>query len=525
MMEKSLNNNIRKPSTKISNPHKDLEMLRRKKKELEAQKEILAEGLPHLYKFKWYKWAKDFFDSMNPMNLISAANQISKSSTQIRKAIEWSGNPKLWPKLWKNEVRMMWYLYPSKELFGIEWNTKWAQFMPKNEFKNHDTYGWKEIKEKGDFIGLKFNSGMHLYFRTYAQQASTLQAGTLGAVFCDEELPAHLYPELSIRLAATEGYFHMVCTPTLNQTMWRLAFQAEGELEKWPGALKLQVSMFDCMEYIDGTPGAYNPEKIQKVIDSCSSPIEVERRVFGKFITEEGRMYHAYNTHKHLISPYEIPKRWEKYVGIDIGSGGDAHPPAIVFIAVREDYKLGIVYKGWLGDDGSNYTSGDIYNRYLEVKGSDNIVDKRYDHAAKDFKTISDRAGDSFLSADKAHDRGEEILNTLFKHSMLFIFDSIEGQKLDQQLMTLMKDTPKTKAVDDYADAMRYAAVTIPWDFSHILEEQPESRVRKERVYTDEEWVIKEMDERRAMMVDEGSELKDEWSLINEEIAEWNSLY
>jgi len=61
--------------------------------------------LPHLYSWPWYPWARAFFESRNKINLLCAANQISKSSTQIRKCIHWATATELWPSLWKTTPR------------------------------------------------------------------------------------------------------------------------------------------------------------------------------------------------------------------------------------------------------------------------------------------------------------------------------------------------------------------------------------------------------------------------------------
>ena len=78
-----------------------------------------------------------------------------------------------------------------------------------------------------------------IYFKTYSQNVTDLQAGTVSFIFCDEELPISLFPELSARLIATDGYFSMVFTATLGQEYWRLTMEPDeenGEIEKHPDA-------------------------------------------------------------------------------------------------------------------------------------------------------------------------------------------------------------------------------------------------------------------------------------------------
>lgn len=88
--------------------------------------------------------------------------------------------------------------------------TKWSQFMPADDFKDDPIYGWEVIKKGSDIAGVRFKSGVLLFFKTYEQNVMALQTGTVDALFCDEELPFHLYEELMFRISASDGYFSMV---------------------------------------------------------------------------------------------------------------------------------------------------------------------------------------------------------------------------------------------------------------------------------------------------------------------------
>ena len=224
------------------------------KEKLLKQQLKLQEGLPHLYGWKWYPWARKFYESRNKMTLLCAANQISKSSTQIRKCIDWATNQHKWKTLWKRRPYQFWYLYPTKEVATIEFNKKCiTEFLPRGEFKDDPIYGWTAEYRSRDIFALHFNCGVSVYFKAYSQDVQHLQTGSCDAIFTDEELPEELYDELNIRTAATDGYFSMVFTATLVQQIWRDAIEGRGYIEKFPDALKIQVSMYDCLEYEDGT--------------------------------------------------------------------------------------------------------------------------------------------------------------------------------------------------------------------------------------------------------------------------------
>lgn len=436
---------------------------------LEAKLKLQIE-LPHLYGWKWYKWAREFFESRNHYNFLVAANQISKSSTQIRKCIHWATAVDLWPGLWATQPLQFWYLYPSKEVATIEFYKKWVpQFLPRGEMKAHPVYGWREEKKDKYISALHFNSGVSVYFKTYGQDVQELQTGTVDAIFCDEELVEELYSELNMRIQAVEGYFHMVFTATLGQEFWRETMEERGtKFERFPDSFKQQVSMYDCLFYEDGTRSHWTEERIQRIKNSCKSDAEIQKRVYGRFILIEGRKYPAFDKKRHMGLKAPLDPTWHVYVAVDPGGGGDAHPAAICFVALSPDCKRGRVFRGWRGDGGMTTTS-DVYLKYLELKGGLDPVGKFYDYASKDFAIIQSRSGDNFQQADKSHERGEQIIGVLFKSGMLTIDSGDpELEKLANELSNLRVNTPKTKAKDDFCDALRYCVVKMPWDWSAI---------------------------------------------------------
>ncbi len=440
-------------------------------KEKEAE---LREGLPFLYGWPWYQWAYDFFHSTNKLNFLVAANQVSKSSTQIRKCIHWATEQTLWPDLWARRPMQFWYMYPSQKVANAEFLTKWMQFLPAGKYKEDSKYGWKIEKSGGDVVAIHFNSGVHVFFKNYAQNLIDLQSSTVDALFLDEELPEEHWSELSVRTIAADGYIHMVFTATLGQDFWRTTMNPRpDEEERFPEALKWTVSLYDCEFYMDGSRSQWTPDRVAQIKARCKSHQEFLKRVMGQFVVSGGRKYEAFDATRHMKPKHHIPKEWLIWEGVDIGGGGvDAHKSAICFVAVRPDFRAGRVFLGWRGGTEIT-TSGDVFQKHLELKKTHNLkpIRQLFDWGNKDFGTIATRAGEPFEKADKGHDKGEDVINTLFKNDMLFIYEDAELSKLAGELSSLMKSTPKNKAKDDFADAFRYAITTIPWDFSYLTGE------------------------------------------------------
>src|ERR1700692_1125814 len=184
----------------------------------------------------------------------------------------------------------------------------------------------------------------------------------------------------------------MVFTATLNQDFWRRAIEGTGAEENFPTAFKQQISMFDCLVYEDGTPGAFSEERIIRIEATCGSAAEVQRRVHGRFVASEGRVYPAFDASKHYVKEFEVKTDHRIYAAVDPGGGGDGHPAAIVFIAVENDLKKATVFRSWRGD-GVVTTNGDIVSKYVELRGNLNVLGATYDFGSKDFGTITQRMG------------------------------------------------------------------------------------------------------------------------------------
>lgn len=448
-------------------------MLLKKNPKLEELQQLedevyLKDCLPHLFGMKLYPWAYDYIESENRMNYLCAANQISKSSTNIRKCIKWATEPEGW-KRWPSRPTQFWYMYPSQRVATSEFHEKWVkEWLPRGEFKDHPVYGWKEDIQQKQIVCIRFNSGVTVYFKSYQQSETNLQTSSVHAIFADEEMPEDLYSEIIVRTsgATIQGHFHMVFTATIGQEFWREVIEEKGHKERFPEAAKWQISMYDCLSYRDGSQSPWTLEKIEEQKKRCKSDAEIQRRIYGRFVLDEGLKYESYSKRRNFVAPYKIPGDWLHFVGIDVGSGGaKGHPGAICFVAVRPDFKKGAVYNGWRGD-GIDTTAGDIYMKFRMLKGAANFIGQYYDWQSKDFYNIQNRLGDSFQPAEKSHEIGEQVLNVLFKNAMLDIFDTQELRKLDQELASLKRDTRKTAAKDDFTDALRYSVTKIPWDFS-----------------------------------------------------------
>jgi hypothetical protein len=495
---------------------------------LQLEKKRKSE-LPHIYGYKWYKWAWKFYDSDNKICLLVAGNQLSKTSTQIRKAIRWATSVDEWRNWWPHlyELRgqdfkpLLWYLYPDRDTATEQFDDKWeGEFLPRGDMKDHPIYGWKRTNDKDKRIySVEFNSGATIYFKTYSKKAANLQGGSVSAIFCDEELPMDKYDEVMNRISGTNGYFNMVFTATLAQEFWHDCMEKRGKKEeKLKSALKLTVSNYDCLTYMDGTKSHWTKKRIKERIASCQNQNEIDKRIFGRFVKDDDLKFFSFGSRRNVCEHRKIMHNWDIYAGVDVGSGGKAHPGAIVFAAISPNQNEILVFAGWKGNHVERTTAGDIYEKYRDMKSDykKNFRMCSYDFAAADFATIAQRDGESVIPANKNHEAGERVLNTCFKLGIIKIFDTPELEPLIYELKSLDNTTPKTKAKDDYADALRYCIMGIPIDWSYCFRKI--IKFKKE---------TKELKKAPPRGRDAGREYvpeRDE-EAFEEEISEYNELY
>jgi hypothetical protein len=438
--------------------------------------------LPHLYMHKFYRWSREFFDDLESKRMIIVAgNQLSKSTTLIRKFIHTAVTPALWPKLWPHLSEgqlpsQWWYLYPGRDVTTIEFDEKWRPLLPKVA-PDCTIYGWRVEKDGTRHLkALKFNSGINIYFKTYKQDVQLLQTGSCYMMGLDEEVPEDLLPELQMRTAATQGYMYFVFTATLGQQFWKEVVE---ERKRWKEARIWQVSAYDCQTYEDGTPSMWTDAVIKRAVESCVSKAEVDRRIMGRFVKDGGLKYQGFDREKHLKPFHPVPDNWQWFAGLDYGGGGESkHPSAITIVACDEERTKVRVVKHWRGDK-IQTTAQDVIDKYLEmVTGLPNITTAFYDWAAVDLGTIAERLGLPFMRGVKSHAVGESAVASLLKARALLFYthtaecrfpeDHMQMHKIAGEMESLLDGTSKSHAKDDSIDSVRYVVATLVWNWAAI---------------------------------------------------------
>jgi polyhydroxyalkanoate synthesis regulator phasin len=470
-------------------PMSHLERLKRLE---ELEREVkLRDGLPHLFAFKDYQWSYEFKHTRAKEAFILAPNQVGKSTSQIIKMITWATETQLWPELWKGRrPYKFWYLYPSLVVAQSELFSKIIpEYLPRGEFKESGKYSWELYKIKSETRGIRFKeSGVIWEFLSYEQGGRLLQTATVDYIAFDEELPEELWGELHMRRSSAGldgGYISGVMTNTeVNGIdLWWRTFERVGQPdEAFPNAFKRQVSLYDCMHYVDGSPTRYSKERIQQIKEQCGSEIDVQRRVMGRYvISNSNLLFPSYSEDlNYRRNPGKVEENSIYFAGLDWGAGGEAHPSSVVICAVNPDYTRVRVVKCWRGD-GVRTTAGDLLEKYLELKGSLPVVAAYYDYSCADLGQIAASQGVPVQKANKSRETGVPLVDTLLKYGALTIDHSDEAEKLNKELKTVKKTAKKTKAEDDLSDALRYALSKLPFQMDRIksMVEQYEPKVMR----------------------------------------------
>lgn len=469
--------------------------------QLRAAHEYMRENLPFYlsadfkscYAHPLYEWQREFLfvgyrgplpkdaEKYSPaceklLSFITASNQCGKSSVQIIKCINMALRTDLWPYWFPNKKPSTFiYLYPESKLATVEFFEKWVKvYLPRGPMKDDPRFGWKEtLGDKGQIDSITFATGVTCYFRFYSQKATVLQAHTADAVFMDEEPPGEHFDEIQVRCQARQtigsGHVSAVFTATIGQEFFYKAMEMQGtEHETFKDAWKKQVSLFDCIYYADGSPsGIWTEEHIRtKVIPSYRNEKEVMRRVYGRFVKSSGLVFEEYdrarNTEAMGVTDMD---GWRSFVGIDYGAGGEyGHSSSIVHVKVCPNYENARVCYVWWSEK-KRMTQGDLLLRYkmlMPMFGSHHAFG---DWGATDLFTLAAREGIALHKAEKSHDVGINLTNSLLKDAQLKIIlgTGPHVPQLLNELASVAEDKPKRHRIDDCTDALRYAISLIPF--------------------------------------------------------------
>jgi len=465
-------------------------MVSREHQQLKAAHEYMRENLPFYISADWnscyahpfYDWQKQFLlvgtetIDRKLLAFLTAANQIGKSSIQIIKCINMAVRQDLWHLWFPNKRPTTFiYCYPESKLATVEFEEKWVkEYLPRGEMKNDPRYGWTAtFGDKGQIDSITFFSGVTVYFRFYSQAPKSLQGATVDAIFLDEETPEAHYDELMVRTQARQaigsGHVSMVFTATLGQDYLYKCMECQGTpVETFKNAWKRQISVFDCLFYADGTPSRVWTENYirNELMPKYRNAREIQRRIYGRFVKSSGLIFEEFDIVRGVEQQGVTDMTgWRSFVGIDFGAGGEyGHSSAIVHVKVDPGYENARIASVWWSQK-RRMTQGDLLLRYKMMRSTFGPHWAFGDWGATDLFTLAAREGIPLHKAEKSHEIGINLLNSLFKDEQMKVITgtSPDVAQLVQELKSVSEETPKRHRIDDCADALRYAISLVPF--------------------------------------------------------------
>lgn len=162
-----------------------------------------------------------------------------------------------------------------------------------------------------------------LKFKTYDQQRTKWQGATLHLVWFDEEPPLDIYSEGLTRVTATKGMVYVTFTPLKGMSKVVRRYLQEPSPDR-----EVIVMTLEDAKHIP-------EEERQKIIDGYPEH-EREARTKGVPMMGEGQVFPVAES-VIKCDPFDMPSHFYGIAGIDIGSGGSAHPTAVAWLVWDKD--------------------------------------------------------------------------------------------------------------------------------------------------------------------------------------------
>lgn len=518
--------------------------------------------------YNLYDWQEEFLDCSHHKQFLTASNQSGKTLSLMLKAHKMSTDQDWRRKQWGiYQPRMGWYVLPSQDTINDLFYSKWEpEILAKGEHKESGPNAWRVIKKAYDIKGIYFPATQFtLSFVSLGSSAQNLQARTLGFVVFDEEPPIEKLGEIEMRCASYNdpesgmplSLLIFGFTPTSGQEYFKRVFsfndqtffknipediiqthfpdrllvterEAELEIEHASNLVwKKRVNMFDCMRFKNGKPGRFTEERIRQLIKSQKSPREVKIRIFGSFEKEHdgGKVYSEFDRARHFMP--HVGNQLEHYkkngfftAGIDYGSGTN-HQSAIAITWVSNDFKKVRPYILWKGEKGISTTADDVVKKYVEITRGLEVRWPFYDWAAADLKVIAQRMGIIFYKAEKNHEIGVNLLNTLFKNNMFDVLvrpGDPHPNEFAVECENITHEQVKKNRIDDLTDAVRYSIAGIAHLFN-LIELNPDFKPAIDEI------VIDPSDEDKSTRDWTKQKKTKSWEdEIDDELEEWDTL-
>ena len=223
---------------------------------------------------------------------------------------------------------------------------------------------------------------------------------------------------------------------------------------------------------LDDNPYLAEDGKYEKMLQSLP-PVQKKQLLDGNWDVSEGAAFVEFDYDTHCIDPYELPKRWERFKGIDYGYASES---AVIWAALDPSDETLIIYRELYQ---KGLTGEDLAKKIFEYEKEDKLsVSGVLDSAAwartgTTGPTVGEAlttAGHKLRRADKNRIQGKIQVHERLKlngkgRPRLQIFKSCPNLIRELQGIPIDPNKPEdvdTKAPDHAYDALRYLIMSRP---------------------------------------------------------------
>ncbi len=233
---------------------------------------------------------------------------------------------------------------------------------------------------------------------------------------------------------------------------------------------------------LDDNPYLAEDGKYERMLESLP-PVQKKQLLEGNWDVSEGAAFVEFDYDTHCIDPYELPKRWERFKGIDYGYASES---AVIWAALDPQDDTLIVYrelyqKGLTGEDLATKIFEYEKEDKLSVRGVlDSAAWARTGTTGPTVGEALTLAGHKLRRADKNRIQGKIQVHERLKlnskgRPRLQIFKSCPNLIKELQGIPVDANKPEdvdTKAPDHAYDALRYLIMSRPRTISSYEEMQ-----------------------------------------------------
>lgn len=252
--------------------------------------------------------------------LLIAANRWGKSVCGMRETLMRATGLHPYKQIRPHDV--IWCGFKEYGFYNKVTKRLFNDWVPKNHLiQFHDSEKWATFRRKDGGV-------CTVYFLSYEMGRESWQGGAVDFIWLDEELPFDIYKEASARLIDRRGDMLMTQTPVsgLGWAYDEIYIPARAQQRNTLIVQGALATKDETKPYKIGEPLVPHMDRDQiiRFAKIVKDPDERDIRIFGEFRGRSGGVYRVFDPTIHVIPPFEIPKYFEIWGGVDPGFHGFA---------------------------------------------------------------------------------------------------------------------------------------------------------------------------------------------------------